>query len=430
MSFLFGQMTHHVNGQKELTSHEEIIKLDAPSVVKIPLVVSNVACELLVKEGDKVKVGTKIAARNDHFYVPLYSSVSGVVKGVEKLMHSCLKIVDHVVIENDGKYEEEKPFTPADFEKLSHKELEEFVKEAGIVGCGGAGFPSYVKYMMPEKIDTLIINAVECEPFITSDYKGMSENIDLFVLGVKALFKLSGGKEALVAIKETKKDFIPVLEKAFENEKSIKVSKVRDVYPMGWERTLVYELLKKRYVKLPSEVGCIVSNATSALAVGNALQNGMPITTKIVTVSGDGVVKPQNVLAYVGTPIKELVDACGGYKGDDIVLVAGGPMMGQSMTTDQYVVNAATNAVTVLQNKVVDEVACLRCGRCSDFCPAGLQPVRINQANKTQNLDTLIQLGINECIECGMCSYVCPSKIQVTEGVKKAKRYVALKSKK
>ena len=176
MSFLLGQMRHQVNGQKELTDHKDIIKLDAPSVVKIPLIVANVSCEVYVKQGDKVKVGTKIGARNDHFYCPIYSSVSGVVKGVEKLMHPTFKQVDHVVIENDGKYEAETPLKPMDFEKATHKELEDFVKNLGLIGSGGAGFPTFVKYMMPEKIDTLIINAVECEPYITSDYKGIYEN--------------------------------------------------------------------------------------------------------------------------------------------------------------------------------------------------------------------------------------------------------------
>lgn len=430
MSFLLGQMRHHVNGQKELTAHNDIIKIGAPSEIYIPLVISNVACEVLVKEGDSVKVGTKIAARNDHFYVPVYSSVSGVVKGVKKMMHSSLKQVDHLIILNDGKYEVDVPLKPIDFEKATHKELENFVKEAGLVGCGGAGFPTYVKYMMPEKIDTLIINAVECEPFITSDYKGIYENLDLFVHGVRAMFKLSGGKVGLVAIKESKKDLIPVLQNSFSKYPNIKVSLVPDVYPMGWERTLVYELTKKRYSKLPSEVGCVVSNATTAIAFGDALLNGMPITKKLVTVSGDGVNKPANVLAYIGTPVKELIDACGGYKGEEIVVVAGGPMMGKSMTTDGYVVDAATNAVTVLQDKVLDEVACLRCGRCSDYCPSGLQPVRINTAEKNKDLVSLTKLSVMDCIECGLCSFVCPSKIEVTEGVKKAKRYFALKNKK
>ncbi|MDI9518559.1 MAG: RnfABCDGE type electron transport complex subunit C [Bacillota bacterium] len=430
MSILLGKMSYHAFGHKDLTAHDEIIKLEAPSEIKIPLMISNAPFEAIVKEGDKVKVGTKLGARNDHFYVPVYSPVSGVVKGIKKNMHSSLKQVDHLIIENDGKFEFEAPFEPLDFEKASHKELLEFVKEAGLVGCGGAGFPTYVKYMMPEKIDTLIINAVECEPYITSDFRGIYDNLDLFVHGVRAMFKLSGGKEGLVAIKEDKTDLIPILEEAFSSYPEIKVAKVPNVYPMGWERTLVYELVKKRYVKLPSEVGCVVSNATTAIALADALINSMPITRKLVTVSGNGIKKPANVLTYVGTPVKYLIDKCGGYNGDKIILIAGGPMMGKSMVSDQYVIEAQCNAVTVLIDEPIDEIACLRCGRCSDYCPSGLQPVRINNAEKTKDLEALRKLSVMDCIECGLCSFVCPSKIQVTEGIRKAKRYFALNNKK
>jgi electron transport complex protein RnfC len=423
-------MCYQVNGQKELTSDKEIIKLDAPSEIKIPLTTGNVSCEAYVKEGDKVKVGTKLSARNDHFYVPFYSPISGTVKGIEKVMHSSLKKVDHLVIENDGKYEVEPPLKPLDFEKATHKELLEFVKEAGLVGCGGAGFPTYVKYMMPDKIDTLIINAVECEPFITSDYRGIYDNLDLFVHGVRAMYKLSGGKVGLVAIKEDKVDLISKLEEAFSKYPEIKVSKVPNVYPMGWERTLVYELVKKRYVKLPAEVGCVVSNATTAIALGDALINGMPITKKLITVSGDGINSPANVLAYVGTPVKELIKACGGYSGENTILIAGGPMMGKSMVSDEYVIELASNSATVLKDAPIDEIACLRCGRCSDHCPSGLQPVRINSAEKVKDLELLKKLSVMDCIECGLCTFICPSKIQVTEGIRKAKRYFALNNKK
>lgn len=430
MSFLFGQMNLHLNGQKELSSHKETIKIQAPSVVKVPLVYGNVVYNLLVKEGDEVKVGTKIAERNDHFYVPVYSPVSGVVKGIEKVINSSLKPTDHISIENDGKYEVNKPLSPLDFSTASNEELVEFVKQAGIVGCGGAGFPTYVKYNNPKNIETLIINAVECEPFITADYKMIDTNMDLLVTGVRAMFKMSNAKQALVAIKKTKKDLIEKLQKAFSEYENIKVSLVPDVYPMGWERTLVYELTKKRYQKLPSEAGCIVSNATTAIALANALVNGMPITQKVVTVSGDGIKEPTNVLCFVGTPVKELVNTCGGYISENITVIDGGPMMGRSVTSDEFVITTSTNAITVLQSKKEKEIPCLRCGRCSDHCPAGLQPVRINMANKTQDIVALDKLRVNECIECGLCTFVCPSKIEVTEGVRRAKRYMALKAKK
>lgn len=430
MSFLLGQMRLHLNGQKELTAHKDFIKIDAPSVVKVPLVNGNVLYNVLVNEGDEVKVGTKIAERNDHFYVPIYSPVSGVVKGVEKVITSTLKPSEHLVIENNGKYEELLPLKPLDFEVATCEELTEFVKQAGIVGCGGAGFPTFVKYNSPKNIETLIINAVECEPFITTDYQMVDNNMNLFVTGVRAMFKMSKAKETLVAIKETKKDLIVKLQEAFKGYEGIKVALVPDVYPMGWERTLVYQLTKKRYDRLPAEAGCIVSNATSAIAFADALVNGNPITKKLVTVSGDGIKEPTNVLCFVGTPVKDLISACGGYTSEEAVVIGGGPMMGKAVTSDEFVITSSTNAITVLKPQKTKEIACLRCGRCSDHCPAGLQPVRINEANKIQDTVALDKLRINDCIECGLCTFVCPSKIEVTEGIRRAKRYMALKAKK
>lgn len=431
MSFVIGPMRTHVNGHKELTSHTDLVKVAAPKVILIPLVNGAAIADLLVKEGDKVKVGTKIAQCNQKFIIPIFSSVSGTVKGVKKVMHASLKPVDHLEIENDGQFEVEQSFAPMDFEKATRDELVDFTMNAGIVGCGGAGFPTYVKYKYIKEVpvNLLIINAVECEPYITADYKEMHEHLSDLVLGTKALLKMSMAPKAVVAIKKTKKDFIPVLKDAFKAESNIEVVEVPDVYPMGWERTLVYEIMKKRYVNLPIEVGCIVNNATTAIALAQALTQGKPIVEKIVTVSGDGVKKPCNVIVPVGTSAQEVINYCGGYASEDVLLIAGGPMMGKTITTDAFVVTTASNALTVFVNKKEEELPCLRCGKCSDHCPAALQPVRINNAEKAKNIDSLIKLSANDCIECGMCTYICPSKIDVTEGVRKAKRYLALTKK-
>ena len=428
MSLFTGPMHRHLDGHKDLTLTVEVNTSIDPEYVYIPL--SNGKCEPCVKVGDEVKVGTKVAERNDHFRLPFFSSVSGKVTAIEKRMTSGLTPADHLVIQNDHKYEKVRPFEPLDYEAASWQELHAFCQDSGMLGLGGAGFPTYVKYANPENVDLLIINAVECEPYITADYKLMSENIDLLVTGVKALFKMSCAKECKVAIKVTKKDFIPVLEKAFANAQGISVFPVPDVYPMGWERTLVYEITKKRYDKLPAEAGCIVSNATTAISFANALVNGMPIVEKMVTVAGDGVKKNCNVSVRVGTSAKEIVAALGGYACDNVLLIAGGPMMGKTITTDEFVIGTYNNALTILKNKDLEPLKCLRCGKCSDHCPAGLQPVRINNAKAAHDLDTVAALDAMSCIECGMCTYVCPSKINVTEGIREAKRLLALKKKK
>lgn len=429
MAFITGPMRKHVNGHKELTSHAETVKVEAGSKVLIPLInMGSTAVEVLVKEGDHVKVGTQVAIRNDHFKVPLFSSVSGTVKGVEKVMHASLRPVDHLAIENDGKYEEEAPLTPIDA-SASNEELVEFMMNAGIVGCGGAGFPTYIKYKGIKGIDTLIINAVECEPYITADYKIMHESLDELKLGVSTLKKMCGAAKAYVCIKETKKDFIPVLTDTFKEFGDIEVKAVPDVYPMGWERTLVFEVTKKRYDKLPSEIGVVVNNATTAIAFAHAMTTGMPIVKKMVTVSGDAINTPCNVEVPVGVSAADVIKACGGYTAEDVLLIAGGPMMGKTITSDAFVITPYSNALTVLKNTPVEQVACLRCGKCSDHCPAGLQPVRINNAEKAKNIDALNKLAVMDCIECGLCTYICPSKIDVTEGVRRAKRYMALQKK-
>ena len=421
MSLFTGQMHHHLNGHKDLTLEKDVNTSIDPDVVYIPLVNGNAPCTPCVKVGDDVKVGTKIAERNDHFYLPLFSSVSGTVTAIEKRMTSALTPADHLVIQNDHKNEKERPFEPLDYTTASWEELHAFCKNAGMLGLGGAGFPTYVKYMKPENVEYLIINAVECEPYLTADYKNIEANMDLLKAGVLGFFKLSKAQKAvkqIAALKETFKDT------------DVEIRVVPNVYPMGWERTLVFQVSGKRYDKLPIEAGCIVNNATTAIAFGNALVNGMPITHKYVTVSGDGIANPQNVYVPVGTTAHDIIDACGGYTAEDVYVIAGGPMMGRTVTKDIFSIAPQNNGLTVLVNKPVEEVACLRCGRCTENCPSGLQPVRIAAAAKTKDMDALAKLHVMDCIECGLCTYICPSKISVTENVRTGKRFMMMQMKK
>ena len=423
MSLLLGPMRQHIPGFKELSEHKDIIEVKPGKNILIPLFANHSQnFEVLVKEGDFVSVGTKLAICNERMTVPIYSSVSGVVKEIKKVMHSSLKPVAHIVIEPDGKQETISAFAPMDYEKASKEELVTFMMNAGIVGCGGACFPTYMKYRNVKGIEKLIINAVECEPFITADYKMIESNAEEMLLGIRAMKKMADAKEALIAIKTSHPELIAIVQKACENDADIHVAPVPDVYPMGWERVLVRELMHKEYEKLPAEVGAVVNNATTAIAFARALTKGMPIVDKVVTVSGDGVKEPVNVHVAIGTPVHEVIAACGGYTADQVHLIAGGPMMGKTIVNDQWVVDRATNAITVLATKPFDSVACLRCGRCSDHCPAGLQPVRIAQAVKLGDKDAMKKRGALDCIECGLCTYICPSRLDVTENVRKAKR--------
>lgn len=425
MSFLTGPMNHHLAGHKEKTKHAPVLKSIDPDVVWVPLINGNAPCTPLVKEGDEVKVGTRIAERNDHFYLPLFSPVSGKVTGIEKFMTSGLTQAEHLRIQNDHRHTSERAFPEFDYEKASWEELLDFVKNAGMLGLGGAGFPTYVKYLKPENVDLFAVNAVECEPYLTADYKNIEENIDLLKTGTLALFKLSKAKKGCVAIKEDKKEQIAALKQTFAGT-PIEIRTVPDLYPMGWERTLVFQLTGKRYDKLPIEAGCILNNASTAIALGDAIENGRPITHKYLTVSGEAVKNPQNVYVPVGTRAGEIIEACGGYKEgiEDVLLIAGGPMMGRTIPNDKFVVAPQNNGLTVLPNVEKDEVKCLRCGRCTETCPSGLQPVRIQMSAAIFDEEELNKLYVMDCIECGMCTYVCPSKLDVTENVRRAKNFI------
>ncbi len=426
MSFLTGPMHQHLDGHKELTAHKDVLNMPEPDDLWVPLVNGRAECTPLVKAGDEVKVGQKIGEpTNGFWYIPVFSPVSGTVVGVEKRMSAALKPTDHLHIKNDHKNTAVRAFAPIDAEKASVEGLRDFVKNAGIAGLGGAGFPAFNKYTKPEGIDLFIINAVECEPYLTADLANFTSHMDLLKTGALALFKLSNAPKGVIAIKEHWTEEVAALKKLFEGTK-IEVAALPDLYPMGWERTLVYQLTGKRYDKLPAEAGCILNNVSTCVAVGEAITNGMPITHKMVTVSGDGVKEPHNVYTAVGTPASEIIKACGGYTAEDVLLIAGGPMMGRTIPNELFVIGVANNGLTVLVNKPADTVKCLRCGKCTEVCPSGLEPVRINYAEKIKDGDLLKKLDTMSCIECGSCSYVCPSKIDVTEGIRRAKRYMAL----
>lgn len=431
MSLFLGSMKHHIPGRKGYTEESALLRLQPKKEVFIPLVAgNNTDFDIFVNEGDHVNIGTKLACTKSGFYVPIFSSVSGTYKGIQKRMHSSLRPQNHMVIECDEEQVSQKSFEPLDFHTASREECTEFVKNAGIVGLGGAGFPTYVKYLKPDGLDYVLVNAVECEPYITADYRMIRDDPSHLIMGCEIMKKLADAKKVLICIKKSHPELIAEVQNALNGVQDIEVRPVPDVYPMGWERVLVREVLHKEYDILPAEAGAVVGNASTAIAIAKAFEKGEAIHEKYVTISGEGIKHPSNVVVPVGMPVNEIIEACGGYKFDTVRLIAGGPMMGKTIVNDQFVVDRATNAITVLPDTPDQAIACLRCGRCSDHCPSGLQPVRITAALKANDVDEMIKRGASSCIECGMCTYICPSKIDVTENVRKAKRIVAMKKKK
>ena len=418
----------HLDGHKDLTHHDSFIDLsDKIGKVYFPVVSPNgKEIELYVKEGDKVKVGTKLGCRLD-FYVPIYSSVSGVVVAKEVLFNAAIgRPVSHIVIENDFKYEKEEVLNKVTLES-SKEEIFAAIKEAGLVGLGGAGFPTYIKYNNPNGIHTLLINAVECEPYLTTDYHTIKEDTAYLLKGAQLLKKALGANEAIIAFKVKKDDMKAKILELLPEYEGIRVIEVPDVYPMGWERTLIKQVFKKTYDRLPSEVGVVVNNAQTVIALGHALLDGEVLSKRLVTVSGNGVANPNNVICPIGTSAIELIAACGGYTDEDINLIPGGPMCGKAVVKDEFPIAPQIGSLTVLKHVQQVQQACLRCGECTMHCPAGLQPVEIQIAVKKGDVDRMLALDAKSCVECGMCSYVCPSHIEVTDNIRKAKLQIRLK---
>ena len=425
--FLTSNGCKHIPSHKEQTEHAEV-KVLKPQKVYISAV-DNKAMPLdnAVEVGTSVKVGTLLGIRKD-FNLPVYSSVSGKVVGIVKKTSSLLnRPVNHFEIENDMKDEVE--LRPTLKEGQTKDEVVELIREGGIVGLGGAGFPTYIKYKASD-IDTLLVNAVECEPYITTDFvQGTKGDVEFFFKTFSNLLAIFGIQKAVVACKKEREELISSLTSKAQahNDPRIEVKGVKSVYPAGWERLLIKLALKREYNKLPSEAHVIVDNYQTIEAIGQVLFNGKVIANKQITVSGL-VNEPANVIAPVGSLVKDIIATCGGYSKEVVTLVNGGPMCGEHLKLDDVPCLLQTNAYTVLEKKQKVANACLRCGNCSAYCPQNLQPCEINFAAKRNDYDRCYKLGALDCINCGLCSYVCPSQIEVTEGVKKAKLLTMLKS--
>ena len=424
MGILFSRGGHHLEGHKDLTHGKPIATLTDPQAIGniyIPIVSANGKDLLLdVKEGDYVKKGTRIGV-SQGFYVPVFSPVSGTITKTEKRFNALVgRPINHFVIENDFKYEVEESLPKYDYETVTPEEIVNAIKEAGIVGLGGAGFPTYIKYGA-QGIETILINACECEPYLTTDNVMIVKDTDMFLKGVSLMVRAAHAKKAIIAFKQGHPDMKEAINALIGNYEGLEIREVKDMYPAGWERTLIWNVFRKEYNALPSEIGVIVNNAQTAMAIAHAVLEGKPITERLVTVSGAGVKEPQNILVPVGTVVANIINACGGYTCEEVFLLAGGPMCSKAQMNDQFVVEKQSGGYTVLPFEDPTPEACLRCGMCTLHCPASLQPVEIKNAVEKKDEKRLIELKANSCIECGMCTFICPSHIAVTENIRKAK---------
>lgn len=409
---------------KEMSMKAKLNVYNKPKLVYIPLISGNDDnITVLVKKDDYVFKGSIIGKRKGNFKTPVFSSVSGTVIGFEEHSIHNGKKVKCAVIENDLKEKIQKGLNKKDkLNEISKPDFIECLEKCGIVGLGGAGFPTYVKYNTETKINILLINAVECEPYITADYFIIKEKCEEILEMIDAILEINNIDQAIIAIKCTNKSLKTIINKYIGTYLKIKVVFVPNLYPMGWEKTLIKEVLGLTYDRLPSEKGIIVNNVSTIYAMYQALKLDKPMIERIVTFSGKGLKKPQNVLVKVGTPISEIIDYIGGsYKSKSTILIAGGPMMGE--VVEDLVVTPELNCVLILEDNIDNNVTtCLRCGKCVNVCPSKLCPVLIKDS--IDDVEKLKEMNVNKCVSCGLCSYVCPAKINVREYVNKAKEKV------
>ena len=422
---------------KKNTAECETIVMPAPKTVYIPLSQHiGAPCNPVVKKGDTVFVGTLIGEVGGFVSAPVHSSVSGTVTDVKDLTIGNGTLQKYIIIESDGKMEKDPTLKPFEVKNLT--DLAEAAKQCGLVGLGGAGFPAHIKLSPSKdvKIDTLIINAAECEPYITSDYRECVEGINDIIEGVYLIKEKLGIEKVVIGVESNKPKAIELLMQVAanhrDNDDSVKVMKLPSKYPQGAEKVIIYSATGRKLPagKLPSDVGCIVMNVTSVATLYRFITTGMPLVSKRITVDGTAVPQPKNLIVPIGTPIKEILDFAGVNTEDVHSILMGGPMMGNPVVSDASVLEKRNNAILAMKDqKPQPQTACIRCGRCADACPMTLYPAMVETALNLGDTKKLNTLNINYCMECGCCSYVCPAKRPLTQIMRTAKAEIRRQSK-
>ena len=393
----------------------------------------------IVKKGDYVLEGQLIAESGGFISANIHSSVSGTVKAIEARYVATGAKVESIIIENDEKYETvdyKSGLKP--LEELTCDDIRAIIKDAGIVGMGGAGFPTNVK-LTPKNIDaidTIIVNGAECEPYLTSDYRRMVEEPEKVIEGLKIVLKLFEKAKGYIAVEDNKPEAIKALKEHVKEEDRINVVPVKTKYPQGGERTLVYAVTGRQLNSsmLPADLGCVVQNVDTIFAVYNAVVNGIPLIKRIMTVTGDGIKEPKNLLVRIGTDYKLLLEACGGFDDTNIdKMISGGPMMGFAMSSIDVPVVKGSSSLLVLKKDYVseyEESPCIRCGRCIEVCPGRVMPVELSKFAARGDVENFVKYNGMECCECGFCSYICPAKRHLTQRIKSMRKQVLASRKK
>ncbi len=418
--YLKGVHTPH----RKNTAGMSAVKIDTPSRVVLPTVMHiGAPATPIVKVGDHVDVGTVIAEQSGYVSSPVYATVSGKVVEISETINAGGNTTPAIVIESDSFMTTDPSVTPPVIN--SKDELVTAIKTSGIVGLGGAGFPTYVKFNT-EKIEHLIINGAECEPYITSDSVTMVDEADNIEFAIQMLDHYFEIGEIIIAIEKNKPDAIKKIKKLAENNTKITVKVLPTLYPQGAEKVLVYHTTGKAIAlgKLPIDVGCVVSNTSTMAAIGKYLKTGMPLVERCITVDGGAVKEPKNVIVPIGTPLKDVFDFCGGLTCEPDRVLYGGPMMGITVPSLDVPVLKNTNAILALTKKDMGKsktTACIKCGSCANHCPFGINPCMAAKALRNNDMVALEKSGIELCMQCGCCAFVCPARRPIVQNNKLAK---------
>ena len=392
-------------------------------------------CIPTVKKGDHVYVGTVVGDSEAYVSAPVHASVSGTVTEITQVMLTGGQMTQAVVVESDGKMEKDPAIAPPP-PITTKEELAKAARAAGLVGLGGAGFPAHVKLNVPEgkTIDTLLVNVAECEPYVTSDHREALENGRNGLGGGYHVKEILGVQRVIIAVEDNKPDVIQKLSEIADDPKrdpldQVRVLPLKSRYPQGAEKVLVQACTGRKVPagKLPADVGCLVMNIGSLSFLASYMRTGMPLTLKRVTLDGSAIAHPQNVIVPVGTPIKDVVAFCGGYKAEPKKLIMGGPMMGVAITSDELPILKQNNAILAFDQREAQlrqPTACIRCGRCVAACPMHLMPTKLEQAVERQDVEALQSLDIMTCMECGCCSFSCPAGRRLVQAIRLGKNYV------
>lgn len=420
----------HPKDSKEYASDKAIEIPEVPSMVIIPMSQHiGAPCKPIVKVGDKVKKGQLIAQSDAFMHSPIHASISGEVIKIEEMPHNTMVKCLSVVVKSDG-LDEWVSGIPIkrEWDKLEDQEIRDIIKNSGIVGMGGATFPTHVK-LSPnpdKKIDTFILNAAECEPYLTADYRMMLEYADRIVTGVKIVMKILGVNRGFVGIEDNKPQAIKAMKEAFKNT-SVEVAALPTKYPQGAEKMLIKVLTNREVPQggLPMDVGVVVQNVGTAVAICDAVVNGIPLIERVTTVSGDSIKEPKNLLLRIGTSFRDAIDYCGGFSEKPEKVIMGGPMMGFAQFSLDVPVTKGVSGILALSKEAVnsgEESPCIRCGRCVEECPMGLIPSMLSILGERHKFqEAKEEYGLLNCIECGSCVYTCPAKRNIVQYIRYSK---------